>query len=162
MRGDRKWGGRAREKERESEGDRRRKSLRHGWMRLLQMAAWAEKPWNLKQQLQSFSSWGSEAKRWWIAHSLHSGISSRKHLLSTSFCWFRNSFPCSLQSGLWYTSTVGLSVFKHKYLLHYPTTNGKTGDLLLGYQFFTIKSQKNMTSMKEHRTWDSRDQVEWE
>ena len=56
--GDRKQGRRVREREaereRETEGDRRRKSLRHGWMRLVKMAAWAEKPWNLKQQLRSF------------------------------------------------------------------------------------------------------------
>lgn len=92
MKGDRKQGGRGREREREcgreTEGDRRRKSLRHGWMQLVEMAAWAEKPWNLKQQLQSFSSWEMEARRLWIAHSLYCGISSRKHLLSSSFCWF--------------------------------------------------------------------------
>lgn len=80
--------GRQEEEERETEGDRQRKSLRHGWMQLVQMAAWAEKPWNLKQQLQSFSSWEVEARCLWIAHSLYCGISSRKHMLSTSFCWF--------------------------------------------------------------------------
>lgn len=47
--GDMKQGGR------ESEGDRCRKSLRHGWMGLVETAGWAEKLWNLKQQRQSFS-----------------------------------------------------------------------------------------------------------
>lgn len=38
-----------------------RKSLGHGWMRLVEMAAWAEKPWNLKQQPESFSlHWAEE------------------------------------------------------------------------------------------------------
>lgn len=143
--GDRKQGRRVRERERETEGDRRRKSLRHGWMRLLKMAAWAEKPWNLRQQLRSFSSWEVEARRLWLAHSFCRGISSRKHLLSTSFCWFLGFLSLISVVGpvgdITYSMCVTVNILMaHTHLCHYctPISNGCHNVKGEGQQFFIV------------------------
>lgn len=95
MQGDGNPGGRARrESGRETEGDRHRKSLRHGWARLPGDGSLSGKALKFETAASElFPPWEVEARRPWTAHSLCGGISSRKHLLSSSFCWFLGFQP---------------------------------------------------------------------
>lgn len=95
IQGDRNPGGRARrECGRETEGDRRRKSLRHGWARLPGDGSLSGKALKFETAASElFPPWEVEARRPWTAHSLCGSISSRKHLLSSSFCWFSGFQP---------------------------------------------------------------------
>lgn len=84
---DRNPGGRAqRESGRETEGDRRRKSLRHGWARLPGDGSLSGKALKFETATSElFPPWEVEERLPWIVHSSCGGISSRKHLLSSSF-----------------------------------------------------------------------------
>lgn len=95
MQGDRNPGGRTqRESGWETEGDRRRKSLRHGWARLPGDGSLSGKALKFETAASElFPPWEVEAMRPWMAHSLCGRISSRKHLLSSSFCWFSGFQP---------------------------------------------------------------------